>query len=133
MELVTFAAIAAFLAYTSATTVVDRTTADAYEHLKGKLRDRFGERSQIADAVVRLEAKPESPGRKDVVREEIEQAGADGEAEIESAARALLDLLEDQPGGERYTQTATGRNIAQAQDRSRASVDVRSPEERETD
>ncbi len=133
MEPVTFTAIAAFLAYTSATTVVDRATADAYEHLKGKLRDRFGDQSEITDAVARLEGKPESSGRKDVVREEVEQARADSEPEIESAARALLELLEAQPGGESYTQSATGRNIAQAQDSSHASVEVRSPEDQETE
>ena len=98
MEPVTFTAIAAFLAYASTTTVVDRVTADAYEHLKDKLRDKFGERGEIADAVARLEDKPESAARKGVVWEEVEQAGADKEPEIESAARALLDLLEAQPG-----------------------------------
>jgi len=68
---VTCTAIAAFLAYASATTVVDRATADAYEHLKGKLKGRFGERGEIADAVARLEGKPESAARKGVVREEV--------------------------------------------------------------
>lgn len=129
----TFTAIAAFLAYASATTTVDRATADAYEYLKAKLKDRFGEGGEITDAVSRLEDKPESESRKGVVREEVEQAGADGEPEIESAARALLDLLGSQPGGDRYTQTATGHNIAQAQDSSSASVEVRSPGEQETE
>ena len=112
---------------------MDRATADAYEHLKEKLKGKFGERGEVADAVTRLEDKPESEARKGVVREEVERAGADNEPDIESAARALLDLLEAQPGGERYTQTATGRNIAQAQDSSHASVEVRSPEERGTE
>ena len=58
------------------------------------------------------------------VKEETEQAGADREPEIEPAAKALLALLKNRLVGERYTQAATGRNIAQAQDNSSAPVDV---------
>lgn len=133
MEPITFTAIVAFLVYTSASGVVNEATADAYRYLKDTLKSKYGDQSGVVDAVSLLEDKPESNARKSLVREEVEEAEADREPEIESAAKALLALLEDQPGGERYTQTATGRNIAQAQDHSTASVDVRPPGEHETE
>ncbi|MBA3474492.1 MAG: hypothetical protein H0T57_14940 [Rubrobacter sp.] len=133
MEPITFMAIVAFLVSSSTTTIVDQATTDAYEYLKGKLKSKFGDQSEVANAVDGLENKPDSEGRKVVLREEIEQAGADQDPDVEAAARALLDQLGNQPGGEQHIQTARGSYIAQAQESSTATVDVDQPGERATE
>lgn len=133
MEPVTFAAIAGFLMYKSAESAVDETTRDAYEYLKNKLKGKFGEQSEIADAVSRLENKPNSEARREVLREEAEEAEIDQDSEISTAAKELLDLVNDQPEGTRYTQTASGSNIAQAQDSSTASVETQASRKKDTE
>lgn len=133
MEPVTFAAIAGFLIYKSVETTVDETTRDAYEYLKSKLKSKFGEQSEIADAVSRLEHKPNSEARREVLREEAEEAEIDYDSEINTAAKELLDLVNAQPGGTRYTQTATGHDIAQAQDSSTASVERHDSDGKDTE
>jgi len=123
-------AIAAFVAYQSSATVVDRATADAYELLKGKLKSTFGDHSEVADAVSRLEDKPESEPRKGLVREELDEAGADKDPDIEAAARNLLDLMDERPGAAQHVQSIRGNYNAQAQDNSSASVSINRLEER---
>lgn len=131
MEPITFLAIAAFVAYQSSATVVDRATADAYELLKGKLKDRFGDRSEVAGAISQLEGKPESEARKGLVREELDGAGADEVPDIEVAARNLLDLMDERPGAAQHVQSIRGDCNAQAQDNSSASVSINPPKDRE--
>lgn len=133
MEPVTFLAIAAFVVHQASSTAVDRATADAYELLKDKLKGRLGDDSEVVDAVSRLEDKPESEPRQGVVREELDEAGADEDPEIEAAARKLLELMDGQPGASQHVQSIRGNYNAQAQDHSSASVSSNHPEVRQTE
>ena len=60
-----------------------------------------------------MEAKPDSPGRRETLTEELAASDAAKDAEIVAAAQALLDRVRQLPGGQEVVrQTVTGdRNI----------------------
>ena len=123
-------AIAAALstgAAAAATDVGKKAVADAYDGLKSLIHKRFGSDSDAADAIEKLEARPDSAGRKQTLTEELEAAKADSDPELVSAAQALLALIRTLPEGEKHIQSATGQGIAQADRGSTASVNYYAP------
>lgn len=102
--------------------------AEKYQNLKDGLKLAFGAGSDLAGALDGLENNPESDGRRAVLAEEMEKAGAQQNQEIVAAAQALLDAIKEQPGGEQALQIAMGNNIAQADRGSTATVNVNSPD-----
>ena len=76
-----------------------------------------------------MEARPESAGRRETLKEEVAAAQADQEPELRQAAAALLEQLKAQPGGAQHVQQiASGNYIAQASHGGTASVNVGQPE-----
>jgi len=69
MEPVSTAVIAALTAGASAglTETAKKTIADSYSGLKSLLQRKFGQHSDIAQAVSSVEAKPQSAGRQNIV------------------------------------------------------------------
>jgi hypothetical protein len=102
---------------------------DAYEKLKSTLERRFGNDSEVVKSVENLETRPDSPGRKQTLEEEVKASGADQDHEVRQAAQELLDRLRAQPSGEQHIQNAVGNYIAQADRGSTAEVKVKHPEE----
>jgi len=96
----------------------------AYQGLKAALKRRFGDGSEVVEAVDKLEQKPDSEARKAVLLEEAEAAGVDEDPRIRKAAQQLLDQLKTQPDGEQHVQYARGSYIAQADRGSHANVNV---------
>lgn len=117
------AAVAAGLAK-GAGEAATKAVADAYQGLKSLLRSRFGGRSSVVKAVEDLEARPESKARQEVVREEVEAAGAHADADVVAAAQVLLEHIREMPGGETHVQQAIGNYIAQADRGGHAEVRV---------
>jgi hypothetical protein len=112
------------------TEVGKKVIVDAYEALKAVLRQKCGLDSDLVEAVEKLEKKPDSAGRKETLKEEVEAAKADQDPDIVKAAQALLDQLKAQPGGEQHVQQiASGSYIAQASHGGTASVNVNQPKE----
>lgn len=72
---------------------------DAYDAVKAALKKKYGEDSDVVDAVARLEKKPDSNARQEVLQEEVEAVKADEEPEIRQAAQTLLDRLNALPSG----------------------------------
>ena len=66
---------------------------DAYAGLKKLVIDRFGKKAAVETAVAQVEQKPNSKPREEMLKEELQDAGADKDAEIVQQAQALLDLL----------------------------------------
>ncbi len=126
MEPVTTAIVAAIVAGVASGggKVGESVLTDAYAGLKGMLKRKFGGESEVAKAVDNLEARPDSDGRKETLKEEVEAVGADQDAEVRQAAQGLLDQLKAQPGGEQHIQNAIGSFIAQADRSSTATVNV---------
>jgi hypothetical protein len=134
MDPITTAIIAALTAgVVSGTTEVGKNViVDAYNALKAALQKKCGLDSDLVEAVEKLEKKPDSTGRKETLKEEVEAAQADQDPDILTAAQALLELLKAQPGGEqRVQQIATGNYIAQASHGGTASVQVNRPKDKE--
>lgn len=83
---------------------------DAYQALKAALRQRCGLESELAQAVDKLEQKPDSTGRQETLREEVEAAGVAADAELKTLAAALLQALQQTAEG----QVALGKYQIQA-------------------
>lgn len=128
MDPVTTAIVAAVTS--GLTKVGEKAIIDAYEALKNLLQEKFGKKSDVVKAVNRMEEKPESEGRKQILQEELVDAKADKDADIIKAAQALLHLIKSQPDGGQFIQQATGSYIAQAGPGGTASVNVNKPREK---
>ena len=89
---------------------------DSYSTLKAALKKKFGETSDVVDAVDKLEKKPDSEARKAMVKEEIEIAKVNEDPDIIKLAQDLLDKIKEQPGGQEIinqtqTNTVSGVNV----------------------
>lgn len=62
---------------------------DGYAGLKALLRRKYG-----SVDVTPIEAKPESQAKRDSVAEDLKDAGAERDAELLEAARALLEAIQ---------------------------------------
>lgn len=81
---------------------------DAYDGLKALIRRKSGDKSELVEAVDKLERRPESAGRKETLKEEVERVNAEKGPEILAAAQALLEKIQAQPGGEQHIRRAIG-------------------------
>lgn len=96
---------------------------DSYEALKARLKKKFGEKSDLAEAVTKLEEKPNSEGRKATVQEEVEAAKANDDSELRQLAQDLLNKLKEQPGGQQViNQTISNVKYAATSGSGNASV-----------
>ena len=126
MDPVTTAIIAALsTAASGATTeVAKQAISDSYEGLKGLLKNKFGGESDVAEAVDRLEDKPDANGRRQTVADEMRAVNAGADSDLLAAAQTLLDLIKGSPGGERHIQHVQGNFNAVADRGSTASINV---------
>ena len=127
MDPITTAILAAVAA--GVTKVGESAVVDAYQALKAAIKKKFGAESDVAASVESLEKKPESQGRKETVQEEVAAAKADQDPEILAAAKALLEKIQAQPGGEQHIQSIIGDYNAQADRGGTASVNVNFPKD----
>ena len=63
---------------------------DTYNGLKGLIARKLG---KAATQISSVEEKPESAGRQQVLKEELEEASVDKDAEVMQAVQALVDAL----------------------------------------
>jgi hypothetical protein len=128
-DTVTNAIVAALSAgaVTGATDTAKKAIADAYEGLKSLVKKKFGGDSDAAEAIVKLEAKPDSDGRKQTLTEELKAVNAVSDPELVSAVQSLLELIRTLPQGEKHIQVSRGTGIAQADRGSTATVTIHAP------
>ena len=74
---------------------------DVYNALKKALREKFGGDSDVVDAVMKLEKRPDSSGRQTTLQEEIVMIKAQEDLELKQLAEALLKKLEKIPEGQK--------------------------------
>lgn len=101
--------------------------ADAYQGLKSLIKAKFGHKSEAAEAIDKLEAKPDSNGKKQVLVEELRAVNSAADPELVSAAQSLLALVRALPQGEKHVQVADGTGIAQADRGGTATVTMSGP------
>lgn len=127
MEPITFTAIVAALSAglgRGVGKVGENVLVDTYQGLKEILKRKFGDDSEVVEAVDKLEKKPDSEGRKGTLKEELEDAGIDQDPDVRRVAQDLLEQLKAQPGGETHIQNAIASYIAQTDHGSTATVNV---------
>ena len=124
MDALTMAIIASVAAGLTGglTDVGKKVAVDIYEVLKEKIKNKYDE---LYLAVNELEKKPNSPGRRDIVIEEVENSKASKDTELSTLAQKLLKEIESTPEGEKHIQVAKGSYIAQADRGGKASVKVK--------
>lgn len=83
---------------------------DGYQALKAALKRRFGQSSEVAQSVEKLEAQPDSAGRRAVVREELARVKANEDPELVAAAEALLEQVRATPGGHQVVEQVVHGN-----------------------
>jgi len=89
---------------------------DGYVALKDALKKKFGETSDVVDAIDKLEKSPDRDDRKATVKTEVEIAKLNDDPEILKLVQDLLDKLKEQPGGQgiltqTQTNTVSGVNV----------------------
>jgi hypothetical protein len=114
MELILAALIAGATAAAKDTAGV--AVKDAYNSLKELIKNKFGDKTDLVDAVDKLEKKPDSEARKATVKEEVETAKVNDDPEILKLAQDLLDKVKEQPDGQEIinqtqTNTVNGVNV----------------------
>ncbi len=102
MDPVTSAIIAALAAGGTSKTG-ETGVADAYDTFKAVLKQKFGLDSDLIEAINLLEKKPDSAGRKEMLKEEVATVKADQDPEILAATRTLLDKISQVNGTGRVT------------------------------
>ena len=114
MDPITTAIVAALSAGTiSGLTEVSKTaTTDAYNTLKALLIKKFGAKSEMAQAIDRLEANPELIGHQETLQEEIVTDNAEQDHEVLAAAKHVLALVHPQQA---VVSKFTTQNIAPVQ------------------
>lgn len=103
MDPITAAIVAALAAgvASGATEVGKKVIVDAYDMLKTALKKKYGDDSDLAEAVDRLEEKPDSAGRQTTVQEEVTDAKAVADPQLEQLAQALIEALKSTPEGQK--------------------------------
>lgn len=99
------------------TGLVKDVVTDSYNALKAALKKKFGDKSDLVDAVEQLEKKPDSEARKATVQEEVETAKANDHPDVVKLSQDLLDKIKEQPGGQEIinqtqTNTASGNTVS---------------------
>jgi hypothetical protein len=124
MEPITTAIIAALTAGAAGglTEATKKSINDAYSGLKALIEKKFGAKSDVTDAIEKLESKPESLGRQQTLAEELKATNVSADPKLLGAAQSLLELIKALPQGEQHIQSAVGTGIAQADRGSTASV-----------
>jgi hypothetical protein len=129
MEPITAAIIAALTAGAASgvTEAAKKAISDGYSGLKALINKKFGGKSDVTDAIEKLQVKPESPGRQQTLAEELKAINASADPELLGVAQSLLELIKAVPQGEQHIQKAVGTGIAQADRGSTASVSFAAP------
>lgn len=73
--------------------VAAQAVKDGYAGLKALIIRKFGGKGDVQTAVEQMEKKPDSEARQELVKEELQTAGADQDDEILNQAQVLLELL----------------------------------------
>lgn len=80
--------------------VGEQVIVDAYNALKTAIRQKFGDNSDVIEAVEHLEKKPDAKTRQTGVAEEIKAAQVDKDPDLIIAAETLLTALNKTPAGQ---------------------------------
>ncbi|MBV9268694.1 MAG: hypothetical protein JO061_21175 [Acidobacteriaceae bacterium] len=113
-SIIAFLAAVGGAASTAAQGIVPDIVKDSYAGLKSLIKRKFGEKSELSGAIGALEQKPQSAGKRLTLEEEVREASAHEDPEIQAAAEDLLQHLRSIPEAARIVQSIQGNYNAQA-------------------
>jgi len=73
---------------------------DTYNGIKTLIQNKYG-KTDLPDAVEKLEQKPDSQSRQGMVQEELKTAGADKDQEMLDLVNQLIEALKETPEGQK--------------------------------
>jgi hypothetical protein len=124
-------AIAGALTLGVTTGIADATkiaVSDGYESVKALMKRNFGHERHVIEAINKLQDNPQSKARQEVLAEEIAKTTAAKDSEMLAAANGLLEIIRALPQGDQHIQQiAHGVGIAQASNKSTATVNMPMP------
>jgi hypothetical protein len=124
-------AIAGALTLGVTTGIADATkkaVSDGYESVKALMKRKFGHERHVIEAINKLQDNPQSKARQEVLAEEIAKTTAAKDSEMLAAANGLLEIIRALPQGDQHIQQiAHGVGIAQASNKSTATVNMPMP------
>jgi hypothetical protein len=80
--------------------VAEGLAGDAYKAIKAAIKKKYGEDSDLAEAVEKLEQKPESAGWKEEVAAQVQATNAAQDSELLALAERLIAALEETAAGQ---------------------------------
>lgn len=83
---------------TELSSTAKQAVTDGYQGIKGLISKKYGDKSDISQALQNVENKPESEARQGVLKEEWEAAGAAKDPEINHALAQLKTAVEQGSG-----------------------------------
>jgi len=99
MDPVTTTLVSAFIAGAakSAVNVGDQAVTDAYAALKNIVTSSYKHATELLRSIAGLEAKPDSPGRRETLAEELKTVNAVDDEKLVAAAEAVVAAAEKSP------------------------------------
>ena len=85
---------------------------DSYNAFKAALKEKFGAKSELVEALDKLEKTPEREDRQATVKAELEIAKVKDDPEMLKLAQELLKKLKEQPGGQQIINQTQGTNLS---------------------
>jgi hypothetical protein len=101
-----------------------KAVADSYAALHGAIVKKYEHHGEVAEALEKIEQKPQSKGYAQVLEEELSSSGASTDQALVRQAAQLMTLIQSIPSMGSGAQIAQGNGIAQADRQSTASVVV---------
>jgi hypothetical protein len=92
--------------------VGEKAVVESYGKLKELLKKKFGADSDIADSVEKLESKPDSKARQEMLAEEVKETGAHEDPELLEAVKRLMADIKARPGGSEIITKVEGSGAA---------------------
>jgi len=125
------ASIAAALALGVTSGITDATkkaVSDGYESVRALMKRKFGHERDVIEAMDKLQNNPQSKARQEILAEEMAKTVATKDSEMLAAANGLLEIIRALPQGDQHIQQiAHGVGIAQASNKSTATVNMPMP------
>ena len=93
--------------------IASQVITDTYNAIKNKITEKFGKQNEALSALEKLEAKPKSDARKNVLAEDLSDLDISKDNELIELAQKLIKAMESETNGAQHIkniQNVTGND-----------------------